>query len=456
MYHGLTLFRRIRVGFTLAGSLCFALTPARAELWSTGYYPGYRQSAMPASVVDFTALTHIIHFSVAPNSDGTLNTTLNGITPSRSNDLVSRAHAASRKVLICVAGSGSGGFLGATSDPYEADFVSNLVNFMSAYGYDGIDIDWEPLNSSDVTQYTNFVNDLRSALNGFTPRRLLTVATAQRPSWFASLQGQFDQINLMTYSLSGTWPGWVTWFNAPIYDGGNRFPSTGSLVPSADGMVDDFVDAGVAPAKLGIGVAFYGKLWAGGTGTSTGGAALPLQSWTTAPTVSSLTYATIMASYYQPGLYHWDEAAQAAYLSIDNAGSADDEFISYDDEHTCQAKVSYARNRSLGGVMIWELGEGYRSSEPAGQRDPLLQAVKQACLATPDLIGIQRSNQDIRLSFTSMPLALYRVQWTTDPASEVWNTLTNNLTGTGGIMQVTDPGALASQSPRYYRVRTPP
>ena len=269
----------------MVASLCFLSAPARANVWSTGYYPGYEQSAIPASVVDFTSLTHVIHFSIAPKTDGTLNTTLNSITATRSNDLVTRAHAVGRKVLICVAGSGSGGFLGATTNTHRAAFVGNLVSFMTTYAYDGIDIDWEPLKSSDVTQYTNFVNDLRSALNGFTPHRLLTVATAQQPAWFASLQGQFDQINLMTYDLSGTWPGWVTWFNAPIYDGGYRFPSTGGLVPSTDGMVNSFITAGVASSKLGIGIAFYGDLWSGGTGTSTGGAALPRQSWTTAPRI---------------------------------------------------------------------------------------------------------------------------------------------------------------------------
>ena len=99
--------------------------------------------------------------------------------------MVFRAHAAGRKVLICVAGSGSGGFLGATTNANRAAFITNLVNFMTTYSYDGIDIHWEPLNSSNVTQFTNFVKDLRVALNGFTPHRLLTVATAQQPAWFA-------------------------------------------------------------------------------------------------------------------------------------------------------------------------------------------------------------------------------------------------------------------------------
>jgi GH18 family chitinase len=164
---------------------------------------------------------------------------------------------------------------------------------------------------------------------------------------------------------------------------------------------------GTDPFRASYGIAFYGYVWSGGTGTSIGGAALPRQTWTTAPTTTTPTYDTIMSTYYQTNRYHWDTDAQAAYLSIDNSGSANDKFISYDDEHACQAKISYARNRGLGGVMIWELGSGYRAGQPVGQRDPLLQAVKQA-LATPQMTAIGLSGQkDIRLEFTSLPLASY-------------------------------------------------
>jgi len=339
------------------------------------------------------------------------------------------------------------------------------VNFMVARGYDGIDLDWEPLPSTDFAQFTNLVNSLRTALNGFSPPKLLTAAVGAYPPYgdsptgqytlFAALQAKFDQINVMTYDLSGPYGGWITWFNAPIYDGGTRFISTGGLVPSTDGAVSNFIAGGVAPAKLGIGIAFYGYVWSAGTGTSTGGAALPRQSWTSAPTTTAPTYDTIMTAYYQPSLYHWDTNAQAAYLSLDNSGSANDKFISYDDEHACQAKVSYARNRGLGGVMIWELGSGYRPGQPAGQRDPLLQAVKQS-LATPRIVGIQSSNQNIQLDFTSLPLALYRIQWASNLPAPVWNTLTNNVPGTNGTLRITDPGAITSAASRFYRVLTPP
>ena len=446
---------RIRKLLLLLGCLGFCLASARAELWVSAYYAGWMQNYLAASNVDFSALTHVIHFSLVPNSDGTLNSTINVVTPPNVSDLVPKVHAAGKKVLISVGGANSqAGFEGATSGAHLSGFISNIVNFMATNAYDGVDVDWEPLTAADAVQFTNLVYRLRAALDSFPQHHLLTAAVASQPALFAALQNQLDQINLMTYDLSGTWPGWVTWFNSPIFDGGYRFPSTGGLVPSVDGMVNEFITNGVAAVKLGAGMDFYGMVWAGGTGTSTGGAALPRQSWSTAPTVSAVSYDTLMSSYYQAQLYFWDTNAQAAYLSIDNSGSSNDKFISYEDEHSCQARISYARNRGLGGVMIWELGGGYRASQPAGSRDPLLQAIKQA-LATPYFNRIQSSGQDIELIFSSLPLALYRVQWTSNLAPAFWNTLTNNLPGTGASLQATDFGAL-NQTQRFYRVRTPP
>jgi hypothetical protein len=71
------------------------------------------------------------------------------------------------------------------------------------------------------------------------------------------------------------------------------------------------------------------------------------------------------------------------------------------------------------------------------------------------MTAIGLSGQDIRLEFTSLPLASYRVQWTSNVTFAAWSTLTNNVSGTGGLLQVTDPDP-ASQSQRFYRVRTPP
>ncbi|HTV39612.1 MAG TPA: glycoside hydrolase family 18 protein [Candidatus Sulfotelmatobacter sp.] len=446
--------------WVLSGVACLCVSVAHAALWSTGYYPGYEQSFMPASNIDFTTLTHIIHFSVIPNSDGTLDSSDNGVTFENSTDIVTRAHAAGKSVLICVGGAGSeSDFEAATTNGILPVFINNLTNFMATRNYDGVDIDWEPLTDADAPLFTNLVIGLRSALNQFHQHKLLTVAaSAYSPSgltqtgqyvMYAAMQNQFDQINIMTYDLSGTWLG-ATWYNSPIFDGGYDVPETSVLVPSVNGAVSNFVFYGVSPAKLGIGIAFYGYVWEGGSGTSTGGVTQPRQTWTTAPTTTAVTYDTIIASYYQASLYHWDTNAQAAWLSITNSNPGDDMFISYDDQRTCQSKVSYARNEGLGGVMIWELSQDFQSGQP----QPLLSALKQA-LATPGPMAIHNIGQQIDLSFTSLPLGSYGVEWKSNLTGSVWNTLiVTNVTGTGGLLQVSDPGA-ATSAGRFYRVQTP-
>jgi chitinase len=440
-----------------------ANSSAQVAFWVAGYYPGWEQSSMPASSIDFTTLTHVIHFSIVPNSDGSLNTSDNSITSANSANFVLQAHATGRPALICVGGGGTESlFQGATSSANLSSFINNLTNFVATRGYDGVDIDWEPLPSTDAQQFTNLINGLRSAMNGLSQPKLLTVAAGAYPPYgdsatadylmFAALQNQFDQINIMTYDLSGPWSGWVTWFNSPIYDGGYRFPNSGGLVPSVDGAVTNFLKNGVAPAKLGIGIAFYGYLWTGGSGTSSNCITGPRQSWTNAPTATAIRYSDIMAGYYQSNFYHWDTNAQSAYIGITNLIPTNNIFISYDDQRTCQAKVSYARNHGLGGVMIWELTQDHQS----GQVSPLMPAINQA-LATPGMVNVQMFGSDLILSFASAALGSYEVQWTSNLVAGNWNNLfATNIAGIGGTTQFTNVGASTNQVLRFYRIRTPP
>jgi len=430
-------------------------------MWVTGYYPGYESAQMAPSNIDFSTITHVIHFALVPESNGALNSTGNNLSGSTAATLINLAHTAGRKVLVCVGGAGTeSDFLSATTSSNLGLFVTNIVNYMSGNGYDGVDLDWEPFNSSDTAQYTNLVNALRTSLNSFSTHKLLTVAAPAYPEYgdsptaeftmLASVQAQFDQINIMTYDLSGPYQGWVTWFNSPIYDGGYSFPSTPTeLVPSINGAVSNFVNNGVQPGKLGIGLPFYGYIWTGGPGVTQ-----PRQGWppTNAPTVTTPTYAQIMNTYYQSGYYHWDNTAQAAYLSITNTPASKDMFISYDDAHACQAKVSYVRNLHLGGLMIWELSQDYFPLQPVAQRTPLTTALNQA-LATPNISGIQFDGNNVNFDFTTLPLGLYRVQWSSNILTTSWNTLTNNLPGTGANFQISDP---ATQPNRFYRIQTPP
>ncbi len=431
---------------------------ARADLWRTGYFPGWEQyTNMPASSLDFSALTHIIHFSLVPKSTGALDSDANALAYSYSTDLVTRAHAAGLKVLICVGGGKTETvFQKATTTIHLPVFIKNLTNFMAARNYDGIDVDWEPLPLADFPKYTNLIYGLRSALNKFPQPKLLTVAVGAYPPSgdppsdqylkFADLQNVLDQINIMTYDLSGPYDGWVTWFNSPLYDGGYRFASSGTLVPSINGSVANFTNNGVAAGKLGIGMPFYGYVWTGGTGRGGTNLTGPRQPWKTLPVVNTPMYTSIISNYFQPALYHWDTNAQAAYLSITNARATNNMFISYDDERACQVKVSYARDHGLGGIMIWELALDHTTNAP----DPLLQAIKES-VAPPAPLALQYADDDLDLTFLGLSL------WSNPPASNSWsNLLLTNISGAGGPPEVQDPGALTNQSEPSFHVQSPP
>src|ERR1043166_441783 len=92
--------------------------------WVSAYYAGWQQSYLPPSSIDYGAVTHIIHFALIPNSNGTLNDAGNGVTAASASALISAAHAKGVKVIICVGGWGTqGAFQSASSGGTRATFV---------------------------------------------------------------------------------------------------------------------------------------------------------------------------------------------------------------------------------------------------------------------------------------------------------------------------------------------
>ncbi len=346
-----------------------------APVWVTGYYMAANQSgALTPDKIDFSALTHLVHFSIIPHPDGTLQDT---ITKVQSADLVTRAHKANVRVLICLGGANSGPAVGRAIMPEaRAAFVKSLVQFVSARGYDGIDLDMEPITPADEPNFIAFVHTLRTTLKAAHPKLLLTIPASgepgDQPKLCAELQSDFDQINIQTYDLSGTWEGWKTWYNGSLYGDGKTLLTPTRPFPSVSEKVGFYTAAGIPKSKLGIGIAFYGYVWSGANG--------PAQSIQGVKT-DTLSYSEIMDHYFQPVAYHWDALAHAPYLSLGTPDNPGRKFISYDDARLVKEKVSYARTQGLGGVIIWELGDGYQAAQPAGQKDALLQAVKSAALA---------------------------------------------------------------------------
>ena len=367
----------MRKGLSILAALAIlSLTGvAQSNVWVSAYYAGWEQLRLPPNEIDYNAFTHVIHFALYPTSGPNFSGVLNGMTPEHLLALTSAAHAAGKKAIISIGGWGAD-FSQQVNSTNRTAFINNLVQFMQTYGYDGLDLDWEPVSSP--ANWKLFIPQLRAAMAAANPNWILTVAAFSYDQAVVDTWQYFDQINLMTYDMSGPWPGWVTWHNSPVYDGGFRFPSSGGLIPSADGSINGYIAAGVPKEKLGIGMDFNGYVWSGGAGTPTGGVTAPRQSWTSYPNVrGNVRYFELMDTYSASPVL-WDDQAKAAYISIDQPGSANDKFISLDNEQTSMAKAEYIRQKGIGGIILWELGSGYRTNMPPGQKDFLLQSVKFA------------------------------------------------------------------------------
>jgi len=327
-------------------------------------------------------MTIVAYFGFGPDASGAIDTTTTGFSDEGSDSLVKYAHAAGTKVVMSIGGwNTEGGFENATTSGNLNKFVSEIVSIVRNFGYDGVDIDWEPLYTvQDSGQFTNLIKTLRDSL----AHPYLLTSTDERwddgsGTLMNSLQTFLDQINIMTYDMSGAWQDWVTWYNGSLHTYGMASTNGGEAYANCDSTINIFLEAGVAAAKLGIGSEFAGAVWNGGVTTNGTGVTGPNQAWTTAPTIYfdvPLYWSDgsgILQKYYKSQNYHWDSQAQASYLSVTGPADSDDYFISYEDTNDINAKFNYISQRGLGGLIIYELGWGY----PGNGTYPLLALVKR-------------------------------------------------------------------------------
>ena len=347
--------------------------PPAASTWVSGYYVAYQSSMYAPSQVDFSAITHLIVGGVTPNADGTLDTSffIDPVSgPALAKDLSSRAHAAGRKAILMVGGSGAlAGWEGAASAGNRAKLVQNLLTTMQSLGFDGLDLDWEPVPDADKPLLLALAKDLRAA----SPGMLLTIpvtwvsAYGGADGWYAQLAPSFDQINIMSYQMADTWPGWLSWHSGALAGESASYPSSVSSSANAYALV------GIPKSKIGIGIGFYGSCWRGVTD--------PRQSLANGAVVAGdnvMTYAHIMASYHSAAAYHWDAAASAGSLSFaQQHGPEGCNWVSYEDDASITAKGQWVRANGFGGTILWSINQGYVASTGT---NPPLESVKKAFL----------------------------------------------------------------------------
>lgn len=196
--------------------------------WSTGYYPTW--SSAPFTQIRWKSYTHMCYFALVPNASGGIS----GISAANAKNFVAEAHRNKVKAIICVGGDGTdGNFNTATANAStRTTLVRNIVAFVQANGFDGLDMDWESKsdNAARVKVFYDFHKELRDSLDRIATRPIMTAAIADwYPKCSAALLPLCEQLNAMSY-----------W----------------SLVGAMDGFMKPLLDLGIPKAKLGVGMGF--------------------------------------------------------------------------------------------------------------------------------------------------------------------------------------------------------
>jgi chitinase len=343
------------------GTVAMDAGPA-PRFWSMGYYASWQPDQYPISEIEWSGLTHIAMAFYLPQPNGSL--TLAGGNAQLATNLISAAHAHGVKAIASVGGSDSqNGFQKATAAGTVATFAGNLLALLDA-GYDGIDIDWEPMDTTDEPAVIDIANRIRKG----KPAALMTIPIGYvninlgaALAGFPAIAAVYDQLNLMSYGMAGAWSGWKSWHSGALYQTDSATPT------SVDSSVKLYLAAGVPAAKLGIGIGFYGLCYSQPVTAPDqvlGGATLLASDGT-------ISYANIMTGYYSASARQWDSLARVPYLSFSSPHAPDGcTYISYDDEQSIAEKGAYLKAKNLGGVIQWELNEAYLASKSLAQGYP--------------------------------------------------------------------------------------
>lgn len=267
------------------------------------------------------------------------------------------------KTLISVGGwSWSGRFSDvALTEDSRSTFADSCVAFITKYGFDGIDIDWEyPVNGGlstnskreeDRQNFTLLLEKIRGKLEtqGILDNKhyFLTIAGGAGEYYInnvelSKIHQYLDYATIMTYDLHGTWDKYTD-FHAPLYNNDDVSPHYKS---SIDSTVDAWINKSFPSDKLILGIPFYGYMYSSVNNSNNG----LYQKYTVAKPIS---YNLIIKEYLNKPYYirYFHLESQVPWLFNG------DVFITYEDTESIKYKTNYIKSKKLGGAMVWELSQ---------------------------------------------------------------------------------------------------
>ncbi|HEY3943121.1 MAG TPA: glycosyl hydrolase family 18 protein, partial [Acidimicrobiales bacterium] len=284
-------------------------------------------------------LTTLAYFSIGINPDGSLAESgpgWNGYQSQALVSLVDRAHAAGDRVVLTVNCFDQGALDQLTSNPSApATLAAALVAAVSAKNLDGVNLDLEGTGSADQAGLTNLVATVSKALHAADPHWQVSMDT------YASSAGDARGF----YDIPALAP-WVDAFFVMAYQLNMGATASGSS-PLTNGMMSDQATVRqyasvVPPAKVVLGLPFYGYDWPTTDGTLGAQASGP---------ATPVTYAQAVSGGHP---VYWDSVTDTAWTSYQVGSQWHEDF--FEDPSSLYLLASLAQTYQLGGVGIWALG----------------------------------------------------------------------------------------------------
>ncbi|KAF8214839.1 hypothetical protein K438DRAFT_1955885 [Mycena galopus ATCC 62051] len=228
-------------------------------------------------------------------------------------------------------------------------FINSVLSVMNAYGFDGIDIDWEyPVaedrggSPDDLANYPTFLKAIKTV---FSPFGYGLSFTAPSSYWYLQFvgNGAADWVNVMTYDLHGVWDSPADYIGSIVLAHTNltEIMATFQL----------FANVGIDPSKMVMGIGFYGRSFELSSATCTD-PGCPFAGAAPAGPCSG-NPGTLMFTEIE------DIISSEGYdtLVFDEEAAVNIDWVSYDDQQTLAMKLQYANGVCLGGTMVWSLDQ---------------------------------------------------------------------------------------------------
>jgi len=382
-----------------AAALPSAALPTRAETPEKvimGYFPEWKVNGYPVERIPAAHLTHILYAfgNISPAGTCSLFQTPYLVTVNLEKLKALKEQYPHLKVLISLGGwSGSSDFSrGVRTEKSRERMVTSCIEMWIKGGtvkvpgvIDGIDVDWEfpgvagMTNNFSPDDKANFVAVMelfRAALDeqGKIDGRYYSLSAALSPNPSAVAAGLdlpalakvMDYFNIMTYDFHGGWSK-TTNFHNGLYAVSDDPAGESGATANVDSAVQRYIEGGVPPEKIVVGMPFYGRGW---TGVEPGAAGDGLFQPVTG--ALEIGYRGILEQYTEGYTVFRHPQARVPYVY----SAATKTFIAYDDPESIQEKAQYILDRGLAGGMFWELSQDTTDALLSGT---LCRALRGTC-----------------------------------------------------------------------------